>query len=89
MHLYLGVPIAILIMCGLDVYVTDTYTQKVKVPLGFQPSSPEERGWFINPFGNDEESFSFYVALVALVPALLLFILVLIYILLQILYIFI
>lgn len=54
--------------------MTDTYTTKVKVPVGFQPSS-SERGWFINPMGRDN-SFSPYVALGAIGPALLLFILV-------------
>lgn len=71
-----GVPIAILTMVSLDVYVTDTYTQKVKVPQGFQPSSPEVRGWLINPLGTDN-SFNVYSVLGSFVPALLLFILVL------------
>lgn len=70
-----GVPIAISTMVFLDVLITDTYTGKVKVPDGFQPSSPEERGWLINPMGRDGD-FSFYVALGAIVPAILLFILV-------------
>jgi hypothetical protein len=62
-------------MVFLDVLVTDTYTQKVKVPLGFQPSSPEERGWFINPLGEDN-SPNLYMVLGSIGPALLLFILV-------------
>lgn len=68
-------PIAILTMVFLDFLVTDTYTQKVKVPNGFEPSSPDLRGWLINPMGM-REPFNMWVALGALGPALLLFILV-------------
>jgi len=53
----------------------DRYTQKVKVPQGFEPSSPDKRGWLINPFGMERTFEPLYI-LGALAPALLLFILV-------------
>lgn len=70
-----GVPIAILTMVSLDYFENDTYTEKIKVPNGLEPSSPELRGWFIHPYGISE-TFDMKFALVAAAPAVLLFILV-------------
>ena len=70
-----GVPIAILTMVFLDYNATDTYTQKMKVPQGLQPSSPEDRDWIISPIG-DKTTFSPWIAVGFVVPALLLFILI-------------
>ncbi|XP_021924578.1 anion exchange protein 2 [Zootermopsis nevadensis] len=44
-----GVPIAIITMVTLDYLVPETYTEKLQVPEGLTPSSPEERGWIISP----------------------------------------
>lgn len=46
-----GVPIAIFLMVLLDYLISDTYTDKLTMPKGLQPSNSEVRGWFINPFG--------------------------------------
>lgn len=70
-----GVPIAILTMVSLDYFENDTYTEKIKVPNGLEPSSPELRGWFINPYGISAD-FKMIYSLYAAAPALLLFILV-------------
>ncbi|ODN05154.1 Anion exchange protein 3 [Orchesella cincta] len=70
-----GVPIAILTMVFLDYCENDTYTQKIKVPNGLEPSSPEDRGWLINPYGI-KTAFDMKYALLAVVPAILLFILI-------------
>lgn len=70
-----GVPIAILTMVFLDYCENDTYTQKIKVPKGLEPSSPEERGWFINPYGMKTD-FDMKFAVLGFAPAILLFILV-------------
>ncbi|XP_076031452.1 band 3 anion transport protein-like isoform X2 [Oratosquilla oratoria] len=46
-----GVPISIVLMVTVDFLVRDTYTDKLTMPDGMQPSRPEERGWLINPMG--------------------------------------
>ncbi|XP_007425400.1 band 3 anion transport protein [Python bivittatus] len=68
-----GVPIAILIMTLADVFIKDTYTQKLKVPKGLQVSNPEERNWFIHPLGT---GFPIWMMFAAALPAVLVFILI-------------
>ncbi|KAF2358899.1 Bicarbonate transporter eukaryotic [Trinorchestia longiramus] len=46
-----GVPISIVLMVLMDYLIHDTYTDKLTMPAGIQPSNPKLRGWFINPFG--------------------------------------
>ncbi|XP_045585982.2 LOW QUALITY PROTEIN: band 3 anion transport protein-like [Procambarus clarkii] len=46
-----GVPIAIILMVLLDFLIKDTFTDKLTMPEGLQPSSPDIRGWIINPLG--------------------------------------
>lgn len=46
-----GVPISIVCMVLTDYFIQDTYTEKLTMPPGIQPSNTEVRGWFINPFG--------------------------------------
>ncbi|KAM4718627.1 anion exchange protein 2b isoform 2-T2 [Anableps anableps] len=70
-----GVPIAILIMVLVDYSVTDTYTQKLSVPSGFSVTSPNKRGWIINPLGSDGE-FPVWMMFACCLPALLVFILI-------------
>uniref|UniRef100_A0A3Q0T1C7 Anion exchange protein n=1 Tax=Amphilophus citrinellus TaxID=61819 RepID=A0A3Q0T1C7_AMPCI len=70
-----GVPIAILIMVLVDYSIEDTYTQKLSVPSGFSVTSPEKRGWFINPLGTKEE-FPIWMMFACCLPALLVFILI-------------
>ncbi|XP_066532304.1 anion exchange protein 2-like [Hoplias malabaricus] len=70
-----GVPIAILIMVLVDYSIQDTYTQKLSVPRGFSVTSPDKRGWVVNPFGS-EEPFPIWMMAASVLPALLVFILI-------------
>ncbi|KAK6299879.1 hypothetical protein J4Q44_G00299120 [Coregonus suidteri] len=70
-----GVPIAILIMVLVDYSISDTYTQKLSVPSGFSVTSPEKRGWVINPLGMDTP-FPIWMMFGSVLPALLVFILI-------------
>ncbi|XP_060683706.1 anion exchange protein 3-like [Hemiscyllium ocellatum] len=70
-----GIPIAILVMVLVDISITDTYTEKLNVPLEFSVTSPEKRGWFIHPMGKDQD-FPIWMIFGSVIPALLLFILI-------------
>ncbi|OCT57724.1 hypothetical protein XELAEV_18003183mg [Xenopus laevis] len=70
-----GVPIAILIMVLVDFSITDTYTQKLSVPSGVKVTSPEKRGWVINPLGS-QEPFPVWMMFASVLPAVLVFILI-------------
>ncbi|KAG7231197.1 hypothetical protein INR49_012028, partial [Caranx melampygus] len=70
-----GVPIAILIMVLVDYGIDDTYTQKLSVPSGFSVTSPDKRGWIINPLGSDGQ-FPIWMMFACCLPALLVFILI-------------
>ncbi|KAF6720561.1 Anion exchange protein 2 [Oryzias melastigma] len=70
-----GVPIAILIMVLVDYSVEDTYTQKLSVPKGFSVTSPDKRGWIINPLGSNGQ-FPIWMMFACCLPALLVFILI-------------
>ena len=69
-----GVPIAILIMVLLDFLVQETYTEKLKVPDGLQVTLPSERGWIINPLGQ-QVPLPFWMIIGAIFPAILLYLL--------------
>ncbi|KAI5627893.1 anion exchange protein 2 isoform X2 [Silurus asotus] len=70
-----GVPIAIFIMVLVDYSIKDTFTQKLSVPDGFSVTSPEKRGWLINPLGSDGQ-FPVWMMAASILPALLVFILI-------------
>ncbi|XP_043082694.1 anion exchange protein 2b isoform X1 [Puntigrus tetrazona] len=70
-----GVPIAILIMVLVDYSIRDTFTQKLSVPRGFSVTSPEKRGWIVNPLGSDGQ-FPIWMMFASILPALLVFILI-------------
>ncbi|XP_043820079.1 band 3 anion transport protein [Dromiciops gliroides] len=70
-----GVPISIFIMVLVDVFITDTYTQKLKVPKGFTISNSSARDWFIHPLGL-RKTFPLWMKFASAVPALLVFILI-------------
>ncbi|XP_057178634.1 anion exchange protein 2b isoform X2 [Triplophysa rosa] len=70
-----GVPIAILIVVLVDTSIQDTYTQKLSVPRGFSVTSPDKRGWIINPLGTDGQ-FPIWMMFASFLPALLVFILI-------------
>lgn len=65
-----GVPIAIVIMVLLDLWVHDTFTQKLNVPTGIQVTAPDKRGWVIPWF---VEGFPIWAIFAAAVPAILLY----------------
>ena len=69
-----GVPIAIVIMVVFDMLIEETYTEKLKVPEGLQVTSPEVRGWIINPFGQINP-LEIWMPFAALLPAILLYLL--------------
>ncbi|XP_032876102.1 anion exchange protein 2 isoform X3 [Amblyraja radiata] len=70
-----GVPIAILIMVLVDYSIQETFTQKLSVPTGLSVTSPEKRGWFINPLGKDGD-FPIWMMFASVIPAILVFILI-------------
>ncbi|XP_067887152.1 anion exchange protein 2-like isoform X2 [Heterodontus francisci] len=70
-----GVPIAILIMVLVDYSIQETFTQKLSVPTGLSVTSPEKRGWFINPLGKNRD-FPIWMMFASLIPAILVFILI-------------
>ncbi|XP_064779714.1 solute carrier family 4 member 1b (Diego blood group) [Oncorhynchus masou masou] len=70
-----GVPIAIFLMCVVDINIEDAYTQKLVVPKGLTVSNPAARGWLINPFG-EHKAFPVWVMFACCVPACLAFILI-------------
>ena len=41
-------------MVVADLLVQETYTEKLKVPDGFQVTLPENRTWIIEPLGSDD-----------------------------------
>ncbi|CAD5120156.1 DgyrCDS8731 [Dimorphilus gyrociliatus] len=61
-----SVMISIIIFCLVD-YLVGIKTPKLNVPESFQPTKPDSRGWFINPFNGNP----WWTALIAVVPALL------------------
>ncbi|XP_063712926.1 band 3 anion transport protein-like isoform X2 [Symsagittifera roscoffensis] len=72
-----GVPIAILLMTGLDMILNDKiYTKKLNFPESFEPTKNEDktnftRNWVISPFDLEKEYW--WMALAAFVPAVLVF----------------
>jgi len=69
-----GVPIALVLMVLLDYVGPGVYTEKLKVPEGLSPSNPSVRGWVISPLGL-LTPVPLWVAAVAVVPAMLVYIL--------------
>ncbi|XP_070187695.1 band 3 anion transport protein-like isoform X2 [Littorina saxatilis] len=69
-----GVLIAILAMSLLDYIMKDTYTQKLVVDDVTRPTSPNLRGWLINPLGMDK-ALPVWVIFASIIPAVLIFIL--------------
>ena len=70
-----GVPIAIFVMVIVDVLIKSTYTEKLDVPDGFEPTDSKKRDWFINPMGVDKD-LPVWAIFAAAIPALLVFILI-------------
>ncbi|XP_043911194.1 band 3 anion transport protein isoform X2 [Protopterus annectens] len=70
-----GVPIAIFAMSMADVFILDTYTEKLKVPKGLDVSNSTARTWFIHPLGKNND-FPIWMMFASIIPALLVFILI-------------
>jgi anion exchange protein len=70
-----GIPIAILVFVLIDYGIKDTYTEKLDVPDGLQPTDASKRGWFINPMGVNR-SLPIWAIFFAVIPALIDFILI-------------
>lgn len=51
------------------------FVQKLSVPKGFSVTSPEKRGWIINPLGSNGQ-FPIWMMFACCLPALLVFILI-------------
>lgn len=72
-----GVPISILILCVVDILIgDDVFTQKLSVPEKFSVTSPDLRGWIINPMGLDKKlpiGHIFSAAIPALLGVILIF----------------
>ena len=69
-----GVPIAIVIMVLVDMMMEETFTEKLKVPVGLQVTLPEVRGWVINPLGQ-LNPLEIWMPIAGLLPAILLYLL--------------
>ena len=69
-----GVPIAIVIMVLVDMMMEETFTEKLKVPVGLQVTLPEVRGWIINPLGQ-LNPLEIWMPIAGLLPAILLYLL--------------
>merc|ERR1712117_754452 len=69
-----GVPIAIVIMVLIDFCAQDTYTEKLDVPTGISTTIPG-RGWIISPAGTTESPLAIWAMFIAIIPALLLYLL--------------
>ncbi|XP_041374597.1 anion exchange protein 2-like isoform X2 [Gigantopelta aegis] len=69
-----GILIAIVAMVLLDYLLKHTYTQKLEVPDNLSPTSPNKRGWFINPMGMNKP-MEIWIIFAAIIPAFLIFIL--------------
>ncbi|XP_022102760.1 band 3 anion transport protein-like isoform X2 [Acanthaster planci] len=71
-----GIPIAIVIMVMADVLISPTtYTQKLNVPSGLNPTNSCARGWFVNPLGM-HRPIPAGLVFAAIIPAFLCFILI-------------
>ena len=46
-----GIPIAIIVVVAFDLIIKDSWSQKLEVPDGLNPTDHTKRGWFINPLG--------------------------------------
>lgn len=69
-----GVPIAIVIMVVVDMLIEETYTEKLKVPMGLQVTTPDQRNWLISPMGQQIPIES-WMPIAASLPAILLYLL--------------
>ena len=68
-------PIAIVIMVGVDYAFQDAFTEKLNVPDGLKVTLPDERGWLIPPMGRNGNIMPIWVPFASCVPALLLYLL--------------
>ena len=67
-----GVPIAIVVMVTIDLFIKDVYTEKLRVPDGFEVTLPENRTWIIQPLGQ-LEALEPWMPVAAILPAIMLY----------------
>ena len=70
-----GVPIAIVIMVGIDMAFPSVFTQKLNVPEGLHVTAPEKRDWFISPMGI-RDTVPVWIPFISVLPAILLYLLI-------------
>lgn len=70
-----GVPIAMVIMVGVDALAGDVFTLKMKMPRTLRPTKAERSGFFVNPLGVHKSLELGYVVL-GIIPAILVSILI-------------
>jgi solute carrier family 4 (anion exchanger), member 2 len=70
-----GVPITIIVVVLFNTFAfSDAYLQKLRMPSEFSPTSPEKRGWWINPFGM-HKAVPVWAVFAAFIPAFFVYIL--------------
>ena len=70
-----GVPIAIVIMVGIDMAFPSVFTQKLNVPEGLHVTRPDLRDWFISPMGI-RDTVPIWIPFISVLPAILLYLLI-------------
>jgi hypothetical protein len=77
-----GILFTILVMILVDYLVysaTKIQMQRVDIPNKFMPTNSTRTSWFVSPFGNNythEESLPWWIPLIAIFPAILIFVIV-------------
>ena len=69
-----GLPLSIVIMVAVDKIFPWVHTEILDIPDGLEVSNPGKREWFISPLGS-ESAIPIWIPFVAIIPALLLYIL--------------
>lgn len=49
-----AVPLTVVLMIGIDQAFPDVSTQKLRLPKGFNLTSPNQRSWFVTPLGTEQ-----------------------------------
>ena len=51
---HFAVPLTVALMIGIDQAFPEVKTQKLRLPEGFNVTSPGRRGWFVTPLGTEQ-----------------------------------
>lgn len=68
-------PLSLLFSLPRILFSRSPHIQKLSVPSGFSVTSPDKRGWVINPLGSSQ-AFPVWMMLASVLPAVLVFILI-------------